>query len=66
MKKSIDEINTTLSIRILSVDTIQQTNSDYSGIAMVMATPIISCLWQHFLWFDRDDPIWPPGIGLCF
>jgi len=57
MKKQIDElcINT---IRTLSMDAVQQANSGHPGTPMGMA-PVVYCLWQRFLRFDPDDPIWP-------
>ncbi|MFQ5914272.1 MAG: transketolase [Nitrospinota bacterium] len=57
MKKRIDElcINT---IRTLSMDAVQQANSGHPGTAMAMA-PVVYCLWQRYLRFDPDDPIWP-------
>ena len=54
---SIDElcINT---IRTLSMDAVQQANSGHPGTPMALA-PVIYTLWQRFLRFDPDDPIWP-------
>jgi len=53
----IDElcINT---IRTLSMDAVQRANSGHPGTAMALA-PVMYCLWQHFLRFDPQDPIWP-------
>jgi transketolase len=53
----IDElcINT---IRTLSIDAIQAANSGHPGTPMAMA-PVAYELWQRFLRFDPDDPIWP-------
>jgi transketolase len=42
----------------LSIDVVQQANSGHPGTPMGMA-PVVYCLWQHFLRFDPDDPIWP-------
>ena len=55
--RSIDElcINT---IRTLSMDAVQKANSGHPGTPMALA-PVIYTLWQHFLRFDPDDPIWP-------
>jgi transketolase len=57
MKQQIDElcINT---IRTLSMDAVQQANSGHPGTAMAMA-PVVYCLWQQFLRFDPNDPLWP-------
>jgi len=46
------------TIRTLSIDAIQQANSGHPGTPMAMA-PVVYCLWQHFLRFDPEDPIWP-------
>jgi len=54
---SVDDlcINT---IRTLSMDAVQQANSGHPGTPMALA-PVIYTLWQRFLRFDPDDPIWP-------
>ncbi len=46
------------TIRTLSIDAIQQANSGHPGTPMGMA-PVVYCLWQHFLRFDPEEPIWP-------
>ncbi|HEX8750343.1 MAG TPA: transketolase [Nitrospira sp.] len=46
------------TIRTLSIDAIQQANSGHPGTPMAMA-PVAYCLWQRFLRFDPEDPIWP-------
>jgi len=46
------------TIRTLSIDAIQQARSGHPGTPMGMA-PVVYCLWQHFLRFDPEDPIWP-------
>jgi transketolase len=55
--KTIDElcINT---IRTLAMDAVQKANSGHPGSPMDMA-PTAYVLWQHFLRFDPDEPIWP-------
>src|SRR5437899_2957834 len=55
--KQMDQlcINT---IRTLSMDAIQQANSGHPGTPMALA-PVAYCLWQRFLRFDPQDPIWP-------
>jgi transketolase len=40
------------------MDAVQQANSGHPGTPMAMA-PVAYCLWQQFLRFDPDDPIWP-------
>ncbi len=46
------------TIRTLAMDAVQQANSGHPGTPMAMA-PVAYCLWQSFLRFDPDDPIWP-------
>src|SRR5437667_786006 len=46
------------TIRTLSMDAIQQANSGHPGTPMALA-PVAYCLWQRFLRFDPEDPIWP-------
>jgi transketolase len=46
------------TIRTLSMDAVQAANSGHPGTPMAMA-PVAYCLWQNFLRFDPDDPIWP-------
>ena len=40
------------------MDAVQAANSGHPGTAMAMA-PVVYCLWQRFLRFDPNDPIWP-------
>ena len=40
------------------MDAVQQANSGHPGTAMALA-PVVYWLWQHFLRFDPQDPIWP-------
>ena len=46
------------TIRTLSMDAVQQANSGHPGTPMAMA-PVVFLLWQEFLRFDPEDPIWP-------
>src|SRR4029077_16963045 len=46
------------TIRTLAMDAVQQANSGHPGTPMALA-PLIYTLWQNFLRFDPDDPIWP-------
>jgi transketolase len=46
------------TIRTLSMDAIQKANSGHPGTPMALA-PVAFTLWQRFLRFDPDDPIWP-------
>src|SRR5256886_11080860 len=40
------------------MDAVQQANSGHPGTAMAMA-PVVYTLFQRFLRFDPDNPIWP-------
>src|SRR5579864_5043691 len=46
------------TIRTLSIDAVQQANSGHPGAPMALA-PVAYCLWQQFLRFDPQDPVWP-------
>jgi transketolase len=56
-QKDLDllSINT---IRTLSMDAVQAANSGHPGAPMGLA-PVAYCLWQRFLRYDPEDPIWP-------
>ncbi|HEY3354206.1 MAG TPA: transketolase [Polyangia bacterium] len=55
--RRLDElcINT---IRTLAMDAVQAANSGHPGTPMAMA-PVAYTLWQRFLRYDPDDPLWP-------
>ena len=46
------------TIRTLSMDAVQAANSGHPGTPMALA-PVAYCLWQRYLRFDPQDPIWP-------
>jgi transketolase len=46
------------TIRTLSIDAVQQAKSGHPGTPMAMA-PVVYTLWQSFLRFDPESPIWP-------
>jgi len=46
------------TIRTLAIDGVQQANSGHPGAPMALA-PVAYCLWQQFLRFDPEDPVWP-------
>jgi len=46
------------TIRTLSIDAIQKASSGHPGTPMALA-PLAYTLWQRFLRFDPEDPIWP-------
>jgi transketolase len=56
-RTSLDDlcINT---IRTLSMDAVQKAKSGHPGTPMGMA-PVAYTIWQRFLRFDPEDPIWP-------
>jgi transketolase len=54
---SPDELAVT-TIRTLAMDAVQAANSGHPGTPMALA-PVAYTLWQEFLRFDPDDPIWP-------
>src|SRR6202171_2075857 len=54
---NIDQLSIN-TIRTLAMDAVQQANSGHPGTPMAMA-PVAYCLWQQFLRFDPEDPIWP-------
>ncbi|MBI2229959.1 MAG: transketolase [Deltaproteobacteria bacterium] len=56
-EKQIDQLCID-TIRTLSMDAVQAANSGHPGTPMAMA-PVVYCLWQGFLRFDPNDPIWP-------
>lgn len=46
------------TIRTLAMDAVQAANSGHPGTSMAMA-PVAYTIWQNFLRFDPNDPIWP-------
>ena len=54
---SLDQLSIN-TIRTLSMDAVQQANSGHPGTPMALA-PVVYTLWQKFLRFDPEDPIWP-------
>jgi transketolase len=46
------------TIRTLAIDAIQQATSGHPGTPMAMAS-VAYTLWQRFLRFDPQEPIWP-------
>ena len=46
------------TIRTLSIDAVQAAKSGHPGTPMG-AAPTVYCLWQRFLRYDPDDPLWP-------
>jgi transketolase len=46
------------TIRTLSMDAVQKANSGHPGTPMALA-PVAYCLWQQFLNYDPENPLWP-------
>ena len=46
------------TIRTLAIDAVQQANSGHPGAPMGLAAVGYS-LWQDFLRYDPQDPLWP-------
>src|ERR1044072_8999 len=46
------------TISTLAMDAVQMANSGHPGTPMAMA-PVVYTLWQRFLRFDPEHPIWP-------
>jgi transketolase len=46
------------AIRTLAMDAVQTANSGHPGTPVAMA-PVVYTLWNRFLRFDPDEPIWP-------
>jgi transketolase len=46
------------TIRTLAMDAVQKANSGHPGTPMALA-PVMYTLWQEFLRYDPDEPLWP-------
>lgn len=46
------------TIRTLAMDAVQAANSGHPGTPMALA-PVAYTVWQRYLRFDPEDPIWP-------
>src|ERR1700740_350058 len=46
------------TIRTLAIDAVQQANSGHPGAPMGLA-PVAYSLWQDFLRYYPQDPLWP-------
>jgi transketolase len=55
--RSSIELTSINTIRTLAMDAVQAANSGHPGTPMAMA-PVAYCLWQQFLRFDPQDPVW--------
>src|SRR5271165_437409 len=51
----LTSINT---ISTLSMDGVRAADSGHPGTPLALA-PVAYCLWQQFLRFDPQDPVWP-------
>jgi transketolase len=57
-EKAKIELTAINTIRTLAMDAVQTANSGHPGTPIAMA-PVAYTLWQRFLRFNPDDPIWP-------
>src|SRR5579883_473914 len=57
-EKSKIELTAINTIRTLAMDAVQTANSGHPGTPIAMA-PVAYTLWQRFLRFDPNEPIWP-------
>ncbi len=57
-EKSKIDLTAINTIRTLAMDAVQTANSGHPGTPIAMA-PVAYTLWQRFLRFNPDDPIWP-------
>ncbi len=55
--KQLDQLSIN-TIRTLSMDAVQKANSGHPGTPMALA-PVAYCLWQEFLRYDPEEPVWP-------
>ena len=55
--RSIDQLCID-TIRTLAMDAVEQAKSGHPGTPMALA-PVAYTLWQRYLRFDPEDPIWP-------
>src|SRR5271156_6692675 len=56
-QQRMDQISVN-TIRALSMDGVQAADSGHPGTPMALA-PVAYTLWQQFLRFDPQDPVWP-------
>jgi transketolase len=56
--KDTPEHKAITAIRTLAMDGVQQANSGHPGTPVAMA-PVVYTLWNRFLRFDPQAPIWP-------
>jgi transketolase len=57
-EKAKIELTAINTIRTLAMDAVQTANSGHPGTPIAMA-PVAYTLWQRFLRFSPDEPIWP-------
>ncbi|MEE9177654.1 MAG: hypothetical protein V3U46_04445, partial [Acidimicrobiia bacterium] len=46
------------TMRTLAMDAVEKAGSGHPGTAMALA-PVVYTVWQDYLRFDPEDPIWP-------
>src|SRR5271163_3907246 len=57
LEPNLDQLSIN-TIRTLSMDAVQAAESGHPGTPMALA-PVAYTIWQKFLRFDPNDPIWP-------
>ncbi len=57
MDRDLDQLSVA-TIRTLAMDAVQKARSGHPGTPMALA-PVAYALWQRFLRYDPDDPVWP-------
>jgi len=57
LEPNLDQLSIN-TIRTLSMDAVQAANSGHPGTPMALA-PVAYTIWQKFLRYDPNDPIWP-------
>jgi transketolase len=57
LEQNLDQLSIN-TIRTLSMDAVQAANSGHPGTPMALA-PVAYTIWQKFLRYDPNDPIWP-------
>ncbi|HSD18853.1 MAG TPA: transketolase [Anaeromyxobacter sp.] len=57
MHRDLDQLSVA-TLRTLAMDAVQKARSGHPGTPMALA-PVAYVLWQRFLRYDPDDPVWP-------
>lgn len=57
VNRDLDQLSVA-TLRTLAMDAVQEACSGHPGTPMALA-PVAYVLWQRFLRYDPEDPIWP-------